>query len=499
MRRLVITVYFFMTLLGAYSQNSPISKSPEASVKIAKQFFDQHATYREAAIKHRRFKHQDIVPLLEKLKQNPLFQVQVAGKSVEGRDIYLVKAGTGPKKIMLWSQMHGDEPTATMALFDIFNYLQGSDATDSVRQEILKNNTLYFIPMLNPDGAEKYKRRNDLDIDLNRDALRLQSPEARLLKSLRDSIKPEFGFNLHDQSRYYTVGSTEKPATISFLAPAYDYKQSVNEVRERAMKTIVGLNESIQQFIPGQVAKYSDEHEPRAFGDNIQKWGTSLILIESGGFPGDPEKQYIRQINFAAILSALQIIGEEGYTQHEVKDYFRIPQNQRNLYDLVLKDVRYKEKGRNTLLDIGINRNEATNNSPLGYFSRSSVEEIGDMRVFYGYEEVNGEGLTLVPGKVYETPLAGLEALTPERVQEFLTAGYTTVRLQKLPDNSVNPMDIPLNVVSTVGRVNHELGLGRGANFTLKTSDGQVKYAIVNGYLYDLSKTKPHLLHGLVL
>ena len=44
------------------------------------------------------------------------------------------------------------------------------------------------------------------------------------------------------------------------------------------------------------MGRYSDEFEPRAFGDNIQKWGTNTILIESGGIFGDEEKQYLRKL-----------------------------------------------------------------------------------------------------------------------------------------------------------------------------------------------------------
>ena len=216
MHKSLLYLLLFMTFLEAQCQPTAISK-------VAQQAYKLHATYKEPVITERRFKHQDIVPLLEELRKNPLFQVQVVGESVEERDIYLVKVGTGKTKVMLWSQMHGDESTATMALFDLFNFLQKSDELDSVKKEILRNTTLYIVPMLNPDGAEVFKRRNAYDIDLNRDALRLQSPEARLLKHLRDSLNPEFGFNLHDQSRLYTVGTTSKPATISFLAPAFDY------------------------------------------------------------------------------------------------------------------------------------------------------------------------------------------------------------------------------------------------------------------------------------
>lgn len=73
---------------------------------------------------------------------------------------------------MLWSQMHGNESTATMALFDLFNFLEGKgDQYDTFRQLLNSQLRLKFIPMLNPDGADVFKRRNALDIDLNRDAI----------------------------------------------------------------------------------------------------------------------------------------------------------------------------------------------------------------------------------------------------------------------------------------------------------------------------------------
>ncbi|WP_237144242.1 M14 family metallopeptidase [Pontibacter pamirensis] len=492
MQRFLILILLFMTLFEAQCQTIP-------STEVAQQAFKQHSTYKEPAIQNRRFKHQDIVPLLEKLKQHPLFEVEVVGKSVEERDLYLVKAGTGEIKVMLWSQMHGDESTATMALFDLFNFLQQSDQLDPVRQQILQNLTLYIVPMLNPDGAEQFKRRNALQLDLNRDALRLQSPEAQLLKSLRDSLNPEFGFNLHDQSRHYTVGTTSKPATISFLAPAFDHAQTVNTVRDRAMRTIVGMNEALQQLIPGQVAKYSDEHEPRAFGDNIQKWGTSVILIESGGYQDDPEKQLIRQLNFASIVSALHLIAENGYTNYALEDYYRIPENERYLYDVVVRNVRYEDNNMNILLDFGIIRDEVPSPNDKGFYHRSSVQEIGDMSVFYGYEDIDGKGLTLVPGKVYSKPFKSIAALTPERTRELLLDGYTTVRVEKLSSANITPSDLPLNVTALNSKINHTLRLEGGANFVLKGADGKVKYAIVNGFVYNLQGDKPALFHGLVL
>jgi len=46
-------------------------------------------------------------------------RVQEVGRSFQGRPIYLMTVGQGPRKILLWSQMHGDEPSATPALLDL--------------------------------------------------------------------------------------------------------------------------------------------------------------------------------------------------------------------------------------------------------------------------------------------------------------------------------------------------------------------------------------------
>src|SRR5688572_30150473 len=145
--------------------------------------------------------HADLVKRLAAVVSGApeLFRMERVGESVEGRALNLVQAGSGSFRVLLWSQMHGDEPTATAALFDIFEYLRRHRQDPAVRQ-LLSSLTLYFVPMLNPDGAERFQRRNAQGIDINRDALRLQTPEGRTLKAVRDRFSPRIGFNLHNQS-----------------------------------------------------------------------------------------------------------------------------------------------------------------------------------------------------------------------------------------------------------------------------------------------------------
>ncbi|RYE26921.1 MAG: peptidase M14, partial [Sphingobacteriales bacterium] len=223
-------------------------------------------------------------------------------KSVNNKRINAVKWGNGETKIMLWSQMHGDEATGTMALFDVFNFLQQENETVQLLANQCK---LYFIPMVNPDGAEAFTRRNSQQIDINRDFLYEVTPEAKILKQYRGKVNPDFGFNLHDQTTLWSVDETLKPATLSFLAPAIDKQLTINQTRQNAMFVIADIFNDLNEILPEQIGLFDDEFEPRAFGDNFQKAGTSTILIEAGGYKNDPEKQEIRKFYFASILSGL--------------------------------------------------------------------------------------------------------------------------------------------------------------------------------------------------
>ena len=145
-----------------------------------------------------------------------VFREVITGSSYEGRRIRVFKCGNGRVKVLAWSQMHGNEPTSTLALMDAMKYLEqgGGEAA-----EILDSITLIAIPMLNPDGYIRYDRRNSQGIDVNRDAQSLISPEARLLMKVWEDFKPDFALNLHDQETRYTSLRPLTPSLLAMLAP----------------------------------------------------------------------------------------------------------------------------------------------------------------------------------------------------------------------------------------------------------------------------------------
>ncbi len=360
---------------------------------------ENYQAFEETRIKDRFFKHADLLKILDKLKANSAFNLKVAGLSTNGLSINLITWGKGPKRVFLWTQMHGDEATATMSIADLLNFLSQPGQFRQINDLLAEKCTLYILPMVNPDGAEVFNRRNAMNIDINRDFHRQQSPEGRILRHLRDEIKPHFGFNLHDQSTLWSAGNTGNPATISLLAPAYDEDLSINSTREQAMQVIAVMNSAIQKSISNQVGRFDDEYEPRAFGDNFQAAGTSTILIEAGGFYNDPEKQYIRKVYFKAILSGLISIADESYQKAKTKDYFSIPENKKLHFHILLRNCKLEKNGIPYMLDIGLCAEEKITKDAKSVKYTYMVTELGDLSDYFGYEEINCEFFTLTETK----------------------------------------------------------------------------------------------------
>lgn len=462
-------------------------------MKLVKEdFIKAFSFYREKALMHRRFKHADILPLIENIGRSERFALAKIGASTEGRSIFRLQYGKGPIKILLWSQMHGDEPTATMAMFDLFNFFKGKDdGFDAYRHHIESKVTLYFIPMLNPDGAERFQRRTAMDVDMNRDARATATVEAALLKKQAMLVKPDFAFNLHNQNNYYNIPGTNTPVTISLLAPAYDDARNINETRGDAMRVIVGINKILQEFIPNAVAKYDDEHTPRGFGDNFQQWGARTILVESGAYAGDTEKMLVRKYNFIALLKAFEEIADQSFAQYAIADYECIPFNDEKLHDVVLRNLMIERQGNQVVVDVAIRQQEKTVGTD--YYVEGAIVDIGDLKDFYGYVDIDVSGFKFIPAKKYDKSLR-MDQLNSGLIQNLLSAGIAAVHV--VDCGAAGQLhQLPMNIVSSERfLLESSLKLDSSANFFIGT-DEKMRYAVINGYLLDLAVSHHELHH----
>ena len=92
-------------------------------------------------------------------KQYPgLITSKVIGKSVDGRNIYAVKLGKGKTEIFMNGSHHAREWLTTNLLMEMLDtysqaYVKNSTVGGYKARQILNNSSIWFVPMVNPDGV----------------------------------------------------------------------------------------------------------------------------------------------------------------------------------------------------------------------------------------------------------------------------------------------------------------------------------------------------------
>lgn len=358
-------LYFCFPILRNMNYHSIYTQNKELSV-----------SQRYVALAH-------IEPVLLRLQSNS--EVSVLGTSVLGKPIYVYKKGKGTHKIMMWSQMHGNESTTTKALLDLFNFLESEAA-----YELLQKFSFSIIPMLNPDGAEVWTRNNANDVDLNRDAQTLSQPESQVLRKCLDDFRPDFCFNLHDQRTIFGVEETDKPATISFLSPSYNLEKEINDTRKKAMELIAYMNDCLQTYIPNQIGRYDDGFNINCIGDTVQQNGIPTVLIEAGHFKDDYQREETRKFVFIALLSGLYNLRFDTDNTTKYLEYFNIPSNKTMFFDFIYKNIKLNYDNQHIFTNFASHYSEKVLDQDIHF--EASIKEIGKLEGFSGHYEYDAQG-----------------------------------------------------------------------------------------------------------
>ena len=373
-----------------------------------------YAQYKEERLSGRYITNSHIEPLLKTLSSH--FNVAIEGYSVRNNPVYSLTAGSGDKRIFMWSQMHGNESTTTKAVFDFLNWLKSEDAKAAAYRNFF---TFYIIPIANPDGALLYTRENANNVDLNRDAYNRTQPESIILRAAFEKFEPHYCYNMHDQRTIFGLRSQlgVKAATVSFLAPAYNEEREMNGSRQDAVNVIAAMNDTLQQFIPGQVGRFDDSFNINCIGDSFQAAGVPTILFEAGHYPEDYEREISRKFIFFAIISGFASIYENVIAVNRSSDYFNIPQNEKIFYDFVYKNVKINYENKEFITIFAAQYKEVLiNNSVMFHAFINKIDNCDDC---VGHVEYNGNNaqFTGVDGEVY--PVEGKKAdfsLLPGRI-----------------------------------------------------------------------------------
>lgn len=444
--------------------------------------------YRVKDLDHLQLKPEHLQNEIQRLRNQGNVKHRVIGESFLKQDIHCFTLGYGSIVITMWSQMHGDESTASAAVFDFINVLLRSKQASEANlhsSEVLCQNweeqfTIHICPMLNPDGANFSKRFNAQGIDINRDALALQSPEGNILNTLIEETKPHYAFNLHDQDPYYRCGHNAKPVTMAFLAPAYNEQKELNHPRQSAMHLIAEISKFLQVELNGQIAKYDDTFSERSFGDQIAAKGVSTILIESGYFVADETRQIARSANLVALVKSLSILAEQSSLFDDKGEYSvprvyaELPPNIENTWcDLLIKNLHFKEQHYSA--DVAIRK-------PTRYSNEWIVYDLGDLRDFAGEVEFDASEFVYEAGQSYLVN-ENLK-LDEETYLSILRKGFT--HFVGEADLIQNFSGLP--VINNPKVWHDDFKLARNivaAGFLVK--HGQREFAIMNGRLLKLS------------
>lgn len=350
-------------------------------MNLSDSFLRQHSSFRVSKVSGRYLSYQQLSPVLQKVQSK--FVITEIGRSFLNVPIESIQIGQGAIKILAWSQMHGNETTTTKGVLDLLNfYFQCRN--ESEISEFLEKISLVVIPMLNPDGAARFTRENVNKIDLNRDAHDLKETESRVLRGCFEDFEPHFCFNLHDQRTIFGAG--EKPATLSFLAPSMDESRSVTSTREKAMKVIVAMNNALQKVIPGQIGRFDDSYNINCTGDYFQTKQVPTILFECGHFPGDYQREETRKLFSYAFLVALEAIVSDDPHQFRAEEYFAIPENNKNFYDVILRNgVVAGQK-----VDVAIQFAEVMKAGEINFIPK--VQTMAPGLTSFGHQEINCHG-----------------------------------------------------------------------------------------------------------
>jgi hypothetical protein len=186
-------------------------------------------------------RYEDVTAFLAAVDgSSPAIHLTTFGKTVEGRDLPLAIVGapstspdavrgTGKLRVYIQGNIHGGEVEGKeSAQMLLRNFARGEHA------EWLKSMVLLVAPIYNADGNERMsltsrgrqhgpmagqgRRANAQGLDLNRDHMKLDSPEARAVVTLLNDFDPHVSIDLHTtngthHAYYLTYAPPLNPAT----------------------------------------------------------------------------------------------------------------------------------------------------------------------------------------------------------------------------------------------------------------------------------------------
>lgn len=321
-------------IAGTALSGGPLTSSPAQAIPAHAHCGRESAGNTEGFVSH-----EQLVKELQKIERTSggTVDLEVAGYTNEGREIYQARVGEGDTVIYVQSQIHGNEPHGTEA---VINLLKTYGGNSKAAREIRENVTLVAVPMLNADGATYDQRVNamtweeavadfpqlegaepswnyrerDQGFDINRDFNPdldyvpapedfpghsgdtgwYITPEAQTSRDVYAALEAEFGIvdyfvDLHGQGNCYVADGTNDLSTLSisgrFIDDPTAHGDWPNFDFEASKKANVAVYEALQgrgNSAYGVVTAYPQDTDlPGTALGSFALRGSATVLFET--------------------------------------------------------------------------------------------------------------------------------------------------------------------------------------------------------------------------
>ncbi len=243
-------------------------------------------------------------------KNSEILRTETIAKTIEGRDIKIMIVAN-PMVASYTEALQDDRITVYIEANIHAGEVEGKEATlmlarylvNNPGSEILKNCIVLINPILNADGNEKFStknrtnqngpasvgvRYNGQNLDLNRDGIKLETPEVKgLLNNVLNTWDPSIFVDCHT-----TNGSYHKePVTFTWMMNPNADRELINYMRDKMMPKV--HNELLN--------KYNVENV--FYGEFIDR-----LNIDKGWISYASEPRYL--VNYVGVRNRLAILNE---------------------------------------------------------------------------------------------------------------------------------------------------------------------------------------------
>ena len=194
---------------------------------------------------------------------------------------------------------------------------------------------------------------------------------------------------MHGQRTIFSAGTTNKPAIVSFLAPAQDEACTITPNRKIAMEVIGIMNNTLQSVIPDSVGVYDDAFNLNCVGDTFQSENVPTILFEAGHFPNDYAREQTREYIFISLLTSLDYISNNTVKGDDYEGYFNIPENGKCFFDVIIRNAKVVIDSEFSISDIGILFVEKLIDGNIHFIPK--VDKIEKLKTSFGHKEIDAK------------------------------------------------------------------------------------------------------------